>query len=152
MTTADILAGLRVDDPRCARLLAHIAENWRWREAVYVQHHTSAALFAGADTRFIDHLEGEAQRTLNAGVTDLLVLSRALTWWEVPPWSASRTEPGGPDQQDWRLLERGQLPTRAQELVAAGTEVGSFMVRAEALTLPPFVSDVGLMAAGAAGS
>lgn len=132
---------LNVVDKQHARLLQHIADAWDLRQTIQIPH----AVWPDAIVRgqgVIDDSEKAVHRTLNEVLRDRLIVRRRITWWQSPERDLSDVEVAEVDWSRMQLLDRATLRSQAEQVVAAGPpRVIRFVVRAEALVLPPFVDE-----------
>ena len=87
----------------------------------------------------IDDSETAVHRVLDEALRDRLVVRRRTTWWQFPERDLGDAEVAEVDWSRMHLLERTTLRSQAEQVVAAGPpRIIRFVVRAEALVLPPF--------------
>ena len=131
-----------VVDKQHARLLQHIADAWDLRQRIQASHIVWPDVIVRTGQDMIDDSEATAHRTLNEAIRDRLVVRRDITWWQSPPGYLSEVEVAEVDWSRMHLLDRATLRSQAQQVLAAGPPIVlQFVVRAEALVLPPFVDD-----------
>ena len=130
---------LNVVDKLHARLLQHIADAWDLRQTIQAHCTVSPANIVRAGQEAIDKSEMTAQRALDETLRDWLVLWRNITWWQSPGGHANKGEIGKVDQSQMHALDRTNLHHQAEQILAADPSTATqFVVRAEALVLPPF--------------
>jgi hypothetical protein len=133
---------LHVVDKQHARLLQHIADAWDFRQTIQIPHAVwpDAIVRGGQDV--IDDSEMAVHRALNEALRDRLVVRRRTTWWQFPERHLGDAEVAEVDWSRMHLLERTALLSQAEQVVAAGPPtVIQFVVRAEALVMPPFADE-----------
>jgi hypothetical protein len=130
---------LNVVDKQHARLLQHIADAWDLRQTVQIPHAVWPDAIVRGGQGVIDDSETAVHRTLEEALRDRLIVRRHITWWQSPERHLSDAE------VDWsrmHLLDRATLHSQAEQVVATGpARVIQFVVRAEALVLPPFADE-----------
>ena len=130
---------LNVVDKQHARLLQHVADAWDLRQIIKVPYVLAPGAIMRAGQDVIDQSEAAAQRALDEALRDWLVLRRRVTWWQSPEGYLSEVKV---DEVDWRrmhLLDRADLRRQAEQILTGDSAVDAqFVVRAEALVLPPF--------------
>jgi hypothetical protein len=136
---------LNVVDKQHARLLQHVADAWDLRQTIQFSHAVwpDAIVRDGQDV--IDDSETAVHRALDEALWDRLIVRRRITWWQFPERHLSDAEVAEVAEVDWsrmHLLDRTTLRSQAEEVVAGGPpRVVRFVVRAEALVLPPFADE-----------
>ncbi|HEX2290901.1 MAG TPA: hypothetical protein VHH53_12070 [Pseudonocardiaceae bacterium] len=79
---------------------------------------------------------------MEEALRDRLIVRRHITWWQSPKHHLSDAEVAEVDWSRLHLLDRATLHSQAEQVVAAGPpRVIQFVVRAEALVLPPFADE-----------
>ena len=137
-----VTLSLHVVDKQHARLLQHIADAWDLRQTIQIPHAVwpDAVVRGGQDV--IDDSETAVHRALDEALRDRLVVRRRSTWWQFPERHLGDAEVAEVDWSRMHLLERTTLRSRAEQAVAPGQPtVIQFVVRAEALVLPPFLDE-----------
>ncbi|MGH3912589.1 MAG: hypothetical protein ACRDTC_04160 [Pseudonocardiaceae bacterium] len=128
-----------VVDKQHARLLQHIADAWDWRQAIQASYAVWPDAIVGAGQEVIDDSETAAHRSLDEAIRDRLVVRRGITWWQSSAEYLNEVEMAEVDWSRMHLLDRASLRSKAEQvLVADPPRVIQFVVRAEALVLPPF--------------
>jgi hypothetical protein len=127
---------LNVVDKQHARLLQHVADAWDLRQTIQVPHAVWPDAIVRGGQSVIDDAETAAHRALDETLRDWLVIRRRITWWQSPERHLSEAE------VDWSRmhpLDRADLRSQAEQILAVGPPtVVQFVVRAQALVLPPF--------------
>ncbi|MGQ0773539.1 MAG: hypothetical protein ACT4NY_03825 [Pseudonocardiales bacterium] len=132
-----------VVDKQHARLLQHIADAWDWRQTIQASYAVWSDTLVGAGQDVIDDSETAAHRSLDEEIRDRLVVRRGITWWQSPAGCLSEVEMAEIDWSRMHLLDRATLRSQAEQALAADPpRVIQFVVRAEALVLPPFEDEV----------
>lgn len=130
---------LHVVDKQHARLLQHIADAWDLRQTIQIPHAVWPDAIVGGGQGVIDDTETAVHRALDEALRDRLVVRRRITWWQFPEQHLSDAEAAEVDWSRMHLLDRTTLRSQAEQVVTAGPpRVIRFVVRAEALVLPPF--------------
>jgi hypothetical protein len=130
---------LHVVDKQHARLLQHIADAWDLRQTIQIPHVVWPDAIVRDGQGVIDDSETAVHRALDEALWDRLVVRRRITWWQCPERHLSDAEVAEVDWSRMHLLERTTLRSQAEQVVAAGPpRIIRFVVRAEALVLPPF--------------
>lgn len=133
---------LNVVDKQHARLLQHVADAWDLRQTIQAPCPVRPDAIVRAGPEAIDDAEAVAHRALDEQLREWLVLSRGITWWQSPEGYLSEVDMTDIDWRRMQLLDRAALRSQAEQVVAADPpEVVQFVVRAEALVLPPFEAE-----------
>lgn len=136
---------LNVVDKQHARLLHHIADAWDLRQTIQIPHAVWPDAIVRGGPSVIDDSETAVHRTLDEALRDRLIVRRRITWWQSPERHISDAEMAEVAEFDWsrmHVLDRTTLRNQAEQVVAAGPpRVIRFVVRAEALVLPPFTDE-----------
>lgn len=91
----------------------------------------------------IDDSETAAHRSLDEEIRDRLVVRRGITWWQSPAGYFSEVERAEVDWNRMHVLDRATLCSHAEQVLAADPPRAiQFVVRAEALVLPPFEDEL----------
>ena len=140
--SAVVTLSLNVVDKQHARLLQHIADAWDLRQAIQIPHAVWPDAIVRGGQGVIDDSETAVHRALDEALRDRLVVRRRITWWRFPERHLSDAELAEVDWSRMHLLDRATLHSQAEQVVAAGpSRVIQFVVRAEALVLPPFADE-----------
>ena len=132
---------LNVVDKRHARLLQHIADAWDLRQTIQIPHAVWPDAIVRGGQGVIDDSETAVHRALDEALRDRLVVKRRITWWQFLEPHLSDAEVAEVDWSRMHLLDRTTLRSQAEQVAAAGPRVIRFVVRAEALVLPPFADE-----------
>lgn len=128
-----------VVDKQHARLLQHIADAWDLRQTIQAPYAVGSDAIVGTGQDVIDDSERAAHRALDEAIRDRLVVRRGITWWQSPAGYFSEVEVAEVDWSRMQLLDRATLRSQTEQVSVAGPPmVIQFVVRAEALVLPPF--------------
>lgn len=134
-----VTISLNVVDKQHAMLLQHIADAWDLRQVIQAPYAVGPDAIAHAGEDVIDRSEMAAQRALDEMLRDRLVVKRGITWWQSPERYLSDVKITDLDWRRMQLLDRATLRSQAEQVLTTGTPmVIQFVVRAEALVLPPF--------------
>lgn len=133
---------LNVVDKQHARLLQHIADAWDLRQTIQIPHAVWPDAIVRGGQGVIDDSETAVHRALDEALRDWLVVRRRITWWQSSERRLSDAEVAEVDWSQMHLLDRTTLRSQAEQVVAAcPPRVSRFVVRAEALVLPPFTDE-----------
>jgi len=128
-----------VVDKQHARLLQHIADAWDLRQAIHAPCVVWSDAVVRTEQDVITDSETTAHRALDEAIRDRLTVGRGITWWQSPPGYLREVELAEIDWSRMYQLDRADLRSRAEHGLAADPPmVIQFVVRAEALVLPPF--------------
>ena len=134
---------LHVVDKQHARLLQHIADTWDLRQKIQLPHAVWPDAIVRGGQGVIDDSETAVHRALDEALRDRLVVRRRITWWQCLERHLNDAKVAEVDWSRMHLLQRTTVRSQAEQVVAAGPpRVIRFVVRAEALVLPPFAGEL----------